>query len=250
MYDSITASDIPRSAAIVAGYIDHPLYTWKASDWALFPNAVKVRIAINASTNAGDVLDVERYDATPDQAPGWIRMRQASGLSTPTIYCNYSSWPAVKAACAGLQYDAWIADYDNNPTIYPGACAHQYINEPLSGGHYDLSSCADYWPRLAPEVSDLTPEESQWLKDLHDTFIGNPPQAGVDWLAWSRTVNEFLVELQGALLGNPPEAGVSYLLWSRDVTTKLDELLKQSPVAAVQELELTLTGTAKPPATP
>src|SRR5438309_3633948 len=79
MYDSTSAHDIPLAAAMVAGYIDHPLYTWSVADWARFPHAVKVRIATRASTSDGHVLDCETGDATPTQCPGWVRIRRAAG---------------------------------------------------------------------------------------------------------------------------------------------------------------------------
>src|SRR5581483_10825841 len=75
MYDSVTAWQIPPDAPAVAGYVDG-MYCWSAQDWARFPNALKVTIATSAAHDAM-VLDVERWDATPDEAPGWIaRQRQ------------------------------------------------------------------------------------------------------------------------------------------------------------------------------
>lgn len=147
LYDSITAADIPASATMVAGYIDLSS-RWSAADWARFPNATKVEIARSASTNAGHVLDVEYRLATPDQAPGWVQMRRAAGAD-PSVYCGLSAWPTVQAAftAAGVaQPHYWLAHYDNVASVPSGAVAKQYIDAPSSGGHYDLSAVADYWP--------------------------------------------------------------------------------------------------------
>lgn len=146
-YDSTNPFDIPADAQVVFGYIDG-IYAWSAAGWARFPGAVKVRIAIFASTNDGHVLDVEPGCAWPPSvAANWIRMRQAAGLARPTIYCNLSTIAAVRAACAGLTYDWWSAGYfDGTPRLDAGAVATQYANPPLQGGHHwDISLVSDGW---------------------------------------------------------------------------------------------------------
>lgn len=160
MYDSTNAFDIPASASIVAGYVDGK-YAWSAADWARFDGAIKVRIAVFASTNDGDVLDVEQGDATPQQAPGWIMMRQAAGLAVPTIYCAASMVGLIRSLCDGLTYDLWTADYNGVPHITGTAQATQYADPNYgSGGHYDLTLCTPEWPRrsnpMTPTTDDLT----------------------------------------------------------------------------------------------
>lgn len=147
MYDAISASNIPASATLIAGYGDG-LYDDFATERARFPHARVVEIAVFAHDNLGVVLDVENGDATPAEAPGWVRMRRAAGVD-PTVYCDSSTWPEVQAAfvAAGMhQPHYWIAQYDGNPTIPPGAVAKQYADR----GPYDLSSVADYWPGVDP----------------------------------------------------------------------------------------------------
>src|SRR3954469_25033329 len=118
MYDAVTAANIPAGAEMVAGYIDKiKLEPWSAADWARFPNAVKVTIVKKASTNDGHVLDVEPGDATPAEAPGWVRMRRAKGAD-PTVYMNASTWPAVRKAFADQGVEPphyWVAKYDGDP---------------------------------------------------------------------------------------------------------------------------------------
>lgn len=157
MYDSVTPTAIPRDAEIVAGYLPPSRYAWSAAEWRLFPRAVKVRIAIFASVNDGHVLDVEPGDATPAQAPGWVRMRRAAGVD-PTVYCNASTWPAVRAEFRRQRVREphyWIAKYDNVARLPAGAVAKQYANPPVHGrGHFDLSVVADYWPGVDPSKED------------------------------------------------------------------------------------------------
>lgn len=144
-YDSVTAGRIPKDAVGVMGY-DDGLYKWSVSDWALFPHAVHVHIAVFASTNSGQVLDVERYDASPDQAPGWVTMRRHAGVD-PTVYMNMSTWPAVRAAFAAQKVAEphyWVAQYDNVQQIPAGAIGKQYYNNDALG--YDMSVIADFWP--------------------------------------------------------------------------------------------------------
>lgn len=158
MYDSTTATDIPRNATMVAGYLPPSQFAWSAADWARFPNAVKVRIAIFASVNDGHVLDVEPGDATPAQAPGWVVMRRRAGVD-PTVYCNASTWPTVRAEFQRQRIPEphyWIARYDGVVNIPAGAVAKQYANPAVHGrGHFDLSAVADHWPGVDPEEDDM-----------------------------------------------------------------------------------------------
>jgi hypothetical protein len=179
MYDSITAGDIPTSAAMVAGYVSGR-YAWSAADWARFPGAVKVRIATQASVNDGVVLDVEPGDATPQQAPGWVQMRRAAGVD-PTIYCNLTQLPVVQAAftAAGVaQPHYWVARYDGVANLPAGCVAKQYADPKTSGGHWDLSAVADFWPGVdqvahgsaatggAPTTSTTTIPMEEVMKDI------------------------------------------------------------------------------------
>lgn len=141
MYDAVNPDNIPRTPppTIVAGYINGPISTWPAPAWTQFPTAYMVRISVLASADAGEVLDVESGDATPEQAPNWVRLRRAAGID-PVIYCNQGTWEEVQAAFAAAsmpQPHYWIANWDNQPTLISGAIAHQYKND-LSPG-YDVS---------------------------------------------------------------------------------------------------------------
>ena len=150
MYDSTAAADIPANAQAAAGYVDG-LYRWSAADFARFP--VYKRITIDPTTGKmggiyADGLDVENGDATPEQAAQWLRDWQA-GLTpsdVPILYFNVDTKPAVDAACAGLTFLWWAADWTGEPHLVDGSAATQYADPTTSGGHYDLSVLGPTWP--------------------------------------------------------------------------------------------------------
>lgn len=164
MYDGINslAAGIARvfpGLKRVAGYVDGR-YAWSGREWGLFPDPViRVGVAVRASTNAGDVLDVETGDAIPDQAHGWIAMRKAAGLYRPTIYCSLSVVPAVRAGTGsfvlGKDYDIWVAHYTGQPhQAYPGCAATQYE----STANWDASIVHDTaWPHRKPPGAPAPP---------------------------------------------------------------------------------------------
>ena len=162
MYDSLNPAAIPTTAELVASYIDGenaPAAGWEAR----FPNSKIVRIARVATTNAGDVGDIETTDLTPQDAVSWVKLRRAAGAN-PTIYANESTWPAVLAAFQAAQEappQKWRAAWDSQATLEPGEVAHQYENAALTGGDWDLSVVADVWPGVddqAPSPPAPAPE--------------------------------------------------------------------------------------------
>lgn len=187
MYDSVNPTAIPRDAQMVAGYVNGP-YKWKDTDWALFPHAVHVGIAVRAAYNGGEVLDVEIGDATPAQAPGWVQMRRAAGVD-PSVYCNSSTWPEVRAAFSAAGVAAphyWIAHYDGNPAIPNGAVAKQYQN--TTG--WDLSSVADYWPGI-----DTRKDTDMQQSDIIKFYDPNIPSGTND----APNFNQYLSTVMGLL---------------------------------------------------
>jgi len=170
MHDSVNWRAIPESAEMVAGYLSPSKYAWPAEAWNRFPHAVQVRIAVRATTNAGHVLDVETGDASPEEAPRWVQMRRAAGAD-PSVYCSRSLWSTVMAAfrSAGVAYPHWwVAQYDGVRAIPAGAVAKQFADYNAgSGGDWDLSIVADYWPGVdqGESVSNIT-EDTQSYEDM------------------------------------------------------------------------------------
>jgi hypothetical protein len=150
-YDGVTAADLPADAQMVGGYVDGR-YAWSAADWARFPRAVKVRIAVSSYTNDGHVLDVEPgNEMNPNRWVAWVQMRRRAGAD-PTIYMSASNWPSVAAAFHNAGVAAphyWVAHWWIAPVIPNGAVALQYRNTP----GYDESVAADYWPGVDPAPS-------------------------------------------------------------------------------------------------
>jgi hypothetical protein len=173
MYDGVDASLLPTSAQLVGGYVDG-LYRWSAADWARFPRSVKVRIAVFANTNDGEVLDVEPGNATPAESVDWVLMRRRAGAD-PTVYMNTSTWPQVRSAfhARGVtEPHYWVAQYDGVAAIPADAVAKQYYNNNQLG--YDLSAVADYWPGVDPAPSAV-PGARDRRNDMHVDLKLNTP---------------------------------------------------------------------------
>lgn len=162
MYDAVTAANIPQAADMVAGYVDGR-YAWKQTDWARFPKAVKVRIAVFSETNDGHVLDVEPGNATPVEAVHWVKMRRAAGV-IPTVYCGASQWQECKQAFLNAGEPEplwWIAQWNAQREIPLGAVAKQYVNME----NYDLSVVADFWPGV-DELQETTTSTAEAAVNL------------------------------------------------------------------------------------
>lgn len=169
MYDGVTARSLPANAAIVAGYVDGR-YAWSAADWARFPNALKVEIAVFATTVA-DILDVEvGNDMTPADWVSWVKLCRAHGRN-PAIYMNTSTWPQVRNAfrVAGVAEPLyWVAAYDGVAVIPAGAVGKQYA----SNNSYDTSVVVDNWPGGGPMP---TPSAEPRRNDMHIDLKLNEP---------------------------------------------------------------------------
>lgn len=165
MYDSVDAGHLPADAAMVGGYLNGP-YAWSISEWLLFPTATKVAITVRDSLFDGHVLDVENGAnmPTPASAVGWVAEMRQRGAD-PTVYCNASTWPMVRAAFqnAGVPEPwYWLAKYDGRPdwdaSWAPNrVVAKQYLGDQAPG--WDKSSVADYWPGVDPRPESNTEDD-------------------------------------------------------------------------------------------
>lgn len=198
MYDAVTPGNILKAnphPQMVAGYLNG-IYTWTASDWALFPGAVHLGISVRASDHIGHVIDVEIGDATPAESVDWVLARRAAGAD-PSLYCNASTWPAVVAAFSARGVPLphwWGAQYDGNPALLPGSVAKQYLGDIAPG--IDISSVADYWPGVdtgpaAPTVSATTTPATQKgaeiMDPIHVPASDSPTAVRVESLTGSPT---------------------------------------------------------------
>lgn len=125
MYDDIDLSLIPSNAPAVAGYVNGKWTTFP-DVLIRWPHAKHLSISVNAEGNA-ECLDVERFDATPDQAPNWVRRQLARGVKRPVIYCSVSDAREVLAVLkeSGIkrsQIRLWTAHYNGARHLCSPAC--------------------------------------------------------------------------------------------------------------------------------
>lgn len=173
MADSVTPSILPPGFDLYAGY-ENGLYANVSQIQAMYPNTPVIGISVFASKNVGLCLDVENWDATPQQAPPWVLMRRASGVSNPWVYCSQAVWAQVQQEFVSQNVSPplwWIAAYPGpGPVLYPGSIAHQWIDR----GPYDESVVADFIPGVDP-VPTATGDE----------MIASTPSGNGYWLCRS-----------------------------------------------------------------
>jgi hypothetical protein len=126
MYDAVTPSNIPASAAYVAGYVGGlwPTYTTLLKQ---FPRATILSIAINSSENA-ECLDVETGDATIADIPAWVKRQLSDKVYRPVIYSSVANMGNVLSTLAANNISRqsvrlWSAHYSNgNHICGPSSC--------------------------------------------------------------------------------------------------------------------------------
>jgi hypothetical protein len=148
--DAVTPKFIPLNTDGVFAYVNGD-YTWSFIDLDRFVRAKKQVARIDVIGNAwmkAAVLDVERYDATPQKAKDWIPQRNKF-RGDATIYCGRANLDELFAACMGEMYWLLIADWTGAPhecdiPMPPGVrqIGTQYVSTP----DWDASSIyADEW---------------------------------------------------------------------------------------------------------
>lgn len=120
MGDAVSVGNLPDGLDGYAGYANG-LYANTAEMKRRWPNKPIVEISVWLA-NIGNCLDIERFDATPDQAGSYVLMRRAAGVGRPKLYASISVMPSVEADCASKRIDRanymlWSAHYTNQPHI-------------------------------------------------------------------------------------------------------------------------------------
>jgi len=146
MYDSTRPSAIPADATVVALY-RNGRYAATQEQGNQFPMRLWIDVLGTAAQNAS-ILDIETGDATPETVLSWVPARQQfHPYSVARLYCDLSTWPAVKGYVAQLDQSQramvryWIANPTGLPHLVPGSDATQY--EWLTG--YDVSAFGPGW---------------------------------------------------------------------------------------------------------
>lgn len=153
MFDTIEVGTVPTNPDAVAGYVGGhwPDYGQLVRR---FPHAHHLSIAVDATENA-HCLDIERGDATPEEAPAWTRRQHARGLHRPVLYTSVSDAEHLTSVMQshGIprdQYKLWTAHYDYHPHLCGPHCGYgftgradatQYTDRAL-GRNLDESLCA------------------------------------------------------------------------------------------------------------
>lgn len=126
MFDSIEVAQIPASAPAVAGYVGGKWPTYLELQ-THFPKAQKLSIAVSAAEDA-QCLDIEAGDATPGEAPAWVRRQFDRGVKRPVLYTSASQMDLVVSVlrAAGIsrsQVRLWSAHYTFTPHLCgPHSC--------------------------------------------------------------------------------------------------------------------------------
>lgn len=151
-FDTTNPANIPASGFDLLGGYDDGSYNDIQALKVAHPGKTVISISVFPRDNFGSVLDVEKGDADPDQAPGWVTMRREAGEPNPGVYCSLAAWPAVRAAFAAAKVPEpwyWIAAHPGNgANLYSGSLGHQYEDY---RDLYDISVMADYIPGIDPE---------------------------------------------------------------------------------------------------
>lgn len=177
MYDSDTPGAIP-AGVMRAGYIDG-VNPWPPG------MPMDVRIARNSLTDDGHAADIEGGAMPLSYFLNWAARRLRS-LPAVTAYVNRANGKDVENACLAAGYTPtsgqvllWISTLDGtravthwndgSPVRFP-VIGVQYASAAMSGGHYDISEVADYWPGV-----DMTQAEFDAL------LAANPGFTALSW---------------------------------------------------------------------
>jgi hypothetical protein len=149
-----------RTISLTAGYANGTFH-----DSSQAHGATDVTIDVNGSQPGADVLDIETYDATPQQAVAWVHGHNAHGgtVFPAVLYVNRSNIRTVANLCevAGLlpgrDFFWWISTLDGTETVsdMTGVVAVQVWNAGnFDGRNIDLSIVYnDNWKPTHPPVS-------------------------------------------------------------------------------------------------
>lgn len=170
-YDTVTPSEFRRLIAapgneLVAllGYDDGAFNDF-AQIVSEYPKCRHASYTVTAAVD-GDILDIERGDASPADFPGWCHRHHNIRLDRPAGYCSASQIDAVvnAAAAAGLRRSEYLivsAHYTRQPHIcgpktcgFPQANATQWNDVGPHGENVDRLLFDDgFWPELV--TSDI-----------------------------------------------------------------------------------------------
>lgn len=107
MFDDTNVGLLPAGDFAYAGYVGGKWPTFPELQ-RRFPGHRLLSIAVNASEDA-ECLDIEKGDATIDEAPDWFKRQHVRGVYRPVLYVDASNMRALEEtmAQAGIPRGAW-----------------------------------------------------------------------------------------------------------------------------------------------
>lgn len=147
MLDAVDAGSLPDGAGAYAGYLNGRYASYDAIR-ARFPTVPVLGVDVDGTLDAADVLDVERFDATPAAIPGWVDRVRPIVSPVPVVYCSRDAWDACQAAAGGRNVRWWVADWTHAPHLLAGAWAVQWE----SYASYDASIVTTFDPEVPPHM--------------------------------------------------------------------------------------------------
>jgi Putative peptidoglycan binding domain len=228
MADSIVPGNLPPGYDAYLGYTDGRWPDFQA-EVARFPGKHVLGLAVTAADDA-EGLDVENYDATPDQAPAWVQRQLARHVSRPVIYASASAkspgggMPAVLTALAGAgivrsAVRLLSAHYGAGEHICgPGTCGLVHI--PMDGTQ---------WTDSAAGVGGAAIDASV----LADDFFGTAAPAPT---SWQETMMLALPLVKQGETGAPVRT-VQGLLMARGYSVTLDGVFGPATDATVKRFQ-------------
>lgn len=154
---------------------------------------VDVDIDVNGNHPNADVLDIEVGDATPDTAPGWVKVHNANRPDYPAIlYCNRSTRNAVAKACAasGLQagrdYRWWISTLDGTTSLpdMTGVIAVQAWGSNYFNRNIDLSIVLDDTWKSTKEIDMLLSDPISFTRPDTQKVVTYTVSEALAWTNW------------------------------------------------------------------
>lgn len=100
---------------------------------------------LNAAPHQCAILDVEQDDATPQDVPGWLDLRNPIGRGI--IYCNRATLPDVIGYAGSRPFDLWLATLDGTVPSVTVPHGKLLAVQAWTEGQYDKSAVVDkaFW---------------------------------------------------------------------------------------------------------
>jgi len=167
MYDAIEPGLIPHGGDVVAGYVGGRWPTFTNGELARYAHGRReISIAVDAALDA-DALDIEKSDATSQQAVAWTKHMFGYGRPRPVLYRNLDRVASlIDVMNAGGvprgDYRIWSAHWGDGPHVCTSArCTPGWAGRvwTADGTQWDSSSSYDEsW--LKADFFDLYPHPS------------------------------------------------------------------------------------------